>query len=90
MPSYLLKIHGKVQGVFYRDFVQDNAAKLRINGWVKNEPDRSVSAFIQGDEKSLSELIEILTAGPSHANVIKIDKTKLAEDESLKGFKIHY
>ncbi|EKD49732.1 MAG: hypothetical protein ACD_63C00061G0001, partial [uncultured bacterium] len=43
MIAYILTIYGKVQGVFYRDFVQENAKKLHITGWVKNETDGSVS-----------------------------------------------
>ncbi len=90
MLAYLLKIHGKVQGVFYRDFVQENAQKLHVAGWVKNEADGSVSAFIQGENDNILALIDMLQAGPSHADVTHIEKTILPTDNSLKDFTIKW
>ncbi|HAU39616.1 MAG: hypothetical protein UV80_C0007G0074 [Candidatus Peregrinibacteria bacterium GW2011_GWF2_43_17] len=88
MIAYILTIYGKVQGVFYRDFVQENAKKLHITGWVKNETDGSVSAFVQGERGNLLALIDILETGPSHADVTRIEKTALLPEESLKEFTI--
>ncbi|HOX00484.1 MAG TPA: acylphosphatase, partial [Deltaproteobacteria bacterium] len=43
-----LKIQGIVQGVWYRAGTRDEADRLGVSGWVRNAPDGSVEAFVQG------------------------------------------
>lgn len=52
-----LKIEGVVQGVFYRVSAQKKAQTLGLVGWIKNMPDRSVQAVVEGDETRISEFI---------------------------------
>ncbi|MCX8029816.1 MAG: acylphosphatase [Brevinematales bacterium] len=69
----MLKLHafvfGRVQGVGFRYFVQRNASKLGLKGWVRNVEDGSVEVLAYGDEKSISELLKLLYQGPSMAYV---------------------
>ncbi|MCJ7802034.1 MAG: acylphosphatase, partial [Candidatus Marinimicrobia bacterium] len=44
MKSAEILVTGKVQGVWFRDFVKKNANVLNLNGWVKNNPDGTVGA----------------------------------------------
>merc|ERR1712058_97022 len=69
--------HGKVQGVFFRDFTQTQANKYGITGWVKNTSDGKVQGEAQGDESSLEKLKQDLNQGPSAAQVVKLDGKRL-------------
>lgn len=86
-----LKIYGIVQGVFYRDFTQEQAAKLSLTGWVRNMADGTVEAVVQGEEESIKKLINWCYEGPSSAKVndIKVE-WKNAIDEELDSFGIRY
>jgi acylphosphatase len=85
-----LKIKGRVQGVFFRDSTQRKALSLGLSGWVKNMPDRSVQALVEGPEEKVAELISWCHQGPPAADV----KEVIQEDEEYKGnlslFEIHY
>jgi acylphosphatase len=68
-----IKIHGQVQGVFFRAHVFDKALELHLSGWVKNERDGSVNAVAEGDEEKLRELIVQCQSGTEFANVQKVE-----------------
>jgi acylphosphatase len=70
-----LRIHGYVQGVGYRYYCLRKARSLGLKGWVKNNPDGSVSVAAEGDRSLLEELIKELQAGPPSASVSDIDVT---------------
>ena len=73
MSSFKLVIHGEVQGVFFRDSMRTAAQRLGITGWVRNRPDGTVEAVVQGEEKSVAELIRWAQHGPQWAQVEKVD-----------------
>lgn len=74
MECWKLKISGKVQGVWYRRFVETNANLLGIKGWVQNEPDGSVTAvFEHNDVEVLEDLLFRCGKGPENARVDGID-----------------
>ena len=52
-----LVIHGRVQGVFYRDSMRIEAQRLGVNGWVKNRSDGSVEAAVHGDSVAVDALV---------------------------------
>ena len=54
----VLKIYGRVQGVFFRDSSRKKAKELNLKGWVQNEPDGTVQIVAEGEEENLKELIE--------------------------------
>ncbi len=68
-----LKIHGKVQGVFFRDTARIEAKKLDLSGWVKNAPDGTVEMTAEGEDKNLRKFIEWCKYGPDHTEVEKVD-----------------
>ncbi|MFH2105589.1 MAG: acylphosphatase [Parcubacteria group bacterium] len=70
----ILKIKGKVQGVFFRVSAQKKAQELGLTGWIKNEADEAVVLEAEGKEQELQELINWCQAGPEYA---KVDDMKI-------------
>lgn len=64
-----LKIYGRVQGVGFRVCMQREAAKLDVNGWVRNRSDGSVEAVVQGDSTAVGALVGWARHGPRNARV---------------------
>lgn len=64
-----LKITGKVQGVFFRSFVEKVANDLQLAGYVKNQEDGSVEVVAEGEKPALEELIKECKRGPSWAAI---------------------
>ena len=66
-------IHGRVQGVLFRDFTRTHAMRLHLLGYVRNLWDRTVEVVAEGDKEALESLLKQLYIGPSSARVEKID-----------------
>lgn len=62
-------VRGQVQGVGYRWFVQREAARLGLDGWVTNQYDGSVEVVAEGPDAALGELVLMLWEGPLGAAV---------------------
>lgn len=69
----VLKIYGKVQGVFFRDSGLRKARELGLSGWVRNDSDGIVVIVAEGEEVDLEKLIDWCKDGPEHAQVEKVD-----------------
>lgn len=70
-----LRIHGRVQGVWYRGWTVETARRLGVNGWVRNRRDGSVEALLDGPEEAVNAMIEACRRGPPAAQVERIDTT---------------
>ncbi len=86
----ILKIHGRVQMVLYRDSTRRKAVKLGLVGWVKNEKDGTVMILAQGEEEKLKELIDWSKNGPMLARVDKIDIDWQEATSQFDKFEIKY
>jgi len=62
-------IHGRVQGVGFRDFVQREARRLNLTGYTRNLADGSVMVCAVGKSESIAELEGIVRQGPRWAEV---------------------
>lgn len=71
-----LLIFGKVHGVGFRKFIQYNAKKLGLVGWVRNLPEGSVEAEVAGENESIKKLIAISRTGPFLAQVASVEVQK--------------
>jgi acylphosphatase len=62
-------VTGRVQGVFFRAWMREQAANLGVAGWVRNCPDGRVDAHIEGEEAAVEQLVQRLHRGPPSAQV---------------------
>jgi len=65
----LLRLHGRVQGVYYRESMCQKAAELGVTGWVRNRRDGTVETMVQGTEEALQRMLEWARMGPGNARV---------------------
>jgi len=72
--TYRFLVSGKVQGVWYRKFVSENAKKRGFKGYVRNLLDGRVEAVANiENEKRLNEFLEILKEGSPYSIVGDIE-----------------
>ncbi len=84
MKTQRLQIEGRVQGVWFRESMCREAERLGVAGWVRNRPDGSVEAVIQGSAEAVDTLIEWARTGPPLA---RVDRIELGEtDGRFSGF----
>ena len=70
-----LRIHGKVQGVWYRAWTQEEARELGIDGWVRNRNDGTVEAVLAGRAEDVERLVALCRSGPQLAGVTRVEVT---------------
>ena len=85
-----LIIEGKVQGVWFRDSALKKAVELGVNGWIKNNPNGSVEAVIEGKDHKVREMITWCHKGPPAANVTKVIKTEEDHMDNYSYFSIRF
>jgi acylphosphatase len=69
-----LVIHGRVQGVFFRESMRQQAVQFNVNGWARNQADGTVEAVIQGSAESVGKLLDWAHRGPPRAKVTHVDQ----------------
>lgn len=74
-------IHGVVQGVGYRAWVEAAAAKHQLEGWVRNRHDGCVEAVFAGPSHAIDAMIADAYSGPPAARVSLIEKREAIQDE---------
>jgi acylphosphatase len=74
MPSAAVRVRvsGRVQGVAFRWEAQHAAQKLGVTGWVRNEPDGSVLAHVEGEPDAVNDMVSWLRAGPPASRVTDV------------------
>jgi acylphosphatase len=70
-------VFGLVQGVGFRYSAQAEATRLGLTGFVRNRRDGAVEAQLEGDEASVSQMVDWLRAGPRGARVERVDVADL-------------
>lgn len=68
-----LVIHGRVQGVFFRQSMLREAQSLAISGWVRNCSDGTVEAMVQGNSAAVDAIVRWAQHGPQMAHVERVD-----------------
>lgn len=85
MTTRRLRIHGRVQGVFYRNWAVQTARSLGLGGWVRNCMDGTVEALVAGNEEDIRRFIQRAHDGPPAARVTRIEQQHEA-DQAFEGF----
>lgn len=78
MIARRLTIHGRVQGVFYRDWTVRTARGLGLAGWVRNRRDGTVEAIVEGPEDAVARFVALAHDGPPAAGVARIGEETVA------------
>ncbi|MFN3389105.1 MAG: acylphosphatase [Allosphingosinicella sp.] len=73
MVGRRLRIHGRVQGVFFRNWTVEQAEALGVRGWVRNRHDGSVEALLFGSAEAVEALIARCREGPPAARVDRVE-----------------
>ena len=72
VKSVQVRIEGRVQGVWYRGWTADEAARRDLRGWVRNRRDGSVEALFSGPKSVVDEMLEACWQGPPAARVTAV------------------
>ncbi len=83
-----ITVHGRVQGVGFRYFVQHVGTLLGVVGDVRNCPDSTVEIVVQGSEKKVAEFIRRVEQGPALARVERLDVVDIPVQDSYGSFSI--
>jgi len=85
--TLLVRIEGRVQGVWFRNWTAGMAEKLALVGWVRNRADGSVEALFHGKLQDVLDMVEACKKGPPLAKVRKVTTERQEDPEGLTEFK---
>lgn len=74
-------VTGKVQGVSFRQYTNEEVQRLDLDGWVRNLPDGRVEILVEGEESAVRELEAWLSSGSPLAEVEAVE----LQEQSLQG-----
>ena len=78
-------VRGRVQGVGFRAFVEDEAVRRKLAGWVRNRRDGTVEAVFSGPEKTVEEMIAACRKGPPGSRVDDVAVSEGAAGDPTPG-----
>ena len=81
--SIRLYISGVVQGVFFRNFVKENAERYNVKGFIRNLEDGRIEIFLEGNLDDVIKMIEICKIGPKHSQIKNVEE----KEETFQDFK---
>jgi acylphosphatase len=73
-----VRIRGRVQGVWYRGWTEEEALRRGLRGWVRNRRDGSVEALFAGPSAVVQDMIDACWKGPPAARVEAVEQTPAA------------
>ncbi|MEW5989680.1 MAG: acylphosphatase [Chloroflexota bacterium] len=83
-------VHGRVQGVSFRYYTQLEAQRLGLTGWVRNDPEGTVTVVAEGPEPALEHLLQFLHRGPTAARVSRVEYTWSPASQEFTTFGVRY
>ena len=84
-----VKVLGRVQGVAFRWYAVQEAERLGVRGWIRNEPDESVAAHLEGEDEAVEAMVAWCHRGPPSASVRAVAVTE-ARPTGAGSFAIRY
>lgn len=83
-------IYGRVQGVFFRTFVEEQALYLGLKGYVRNLPSGDVEVVVEGERGRVEKLVGYLEAGPPAARVKRVVTKWFEYSGKYSRFSVRY
>jgi len=80
--AFYVRVRGRVQGVGFRYSAVQEAHRLKINGWVRNDSNGDVEVWAEGPEGRVAAFLEWLQRGPRYSRVDSIEKN----EKNPKGY----
>jgi acylphosphatase len=81
-------VTGRVQGVFYRGTAQQEGRRLGLVGEIRNLPDGSVEAIVEGERASIDEFVRWCRRGPEMAEVEDVEVTLGEAKGGFRAFSV--
>jgi acylphosphatase len=78
-------VHGRVQGVFFRDTLRRLAEQHGVTGWARNTFDGTLEAVFEGEDAAVERLVRAAHEGPPTARVERVEVYE-EEPEGLADF----
>ncbi|MGK2939286.1 MAG: acylphosphatase [Solirubrobacteraceae bacterium] len=88
MVARRVVVHGRVQGVWFRQSTLREAERLGVDGWVRNRADGTVEVWVQGEAEAVAALVASCGEGPPRADVTAVDVKDVPADPALRGFSV--
>ena len=82
-------VTGRVQGVSFRFYAEQEARRLGVTGWVRNEPDGSVGGHFEGESAAVDALVAWCRSGPRMARVEHV-AVREARDGGARSFEVRF
>ena len=86
MKAVHVLIHGRVQGVGFRAWMEWNAEELGLSGWVRNRRDGTVEAVLSGAVDAVDDMLARCRTGPRGAAVSEVQV--IGEGGVHSGFQV--
>ncbi len=83
-------VYGRVQGVNFRYYTEQEARRLQVTGWVANQPDGSVRVVAEGTESQLAQMRQFLHRGSPAAYVDRVAEDWAEATGEFKGFRVRW
>ena len=80
-------VHGRVQGVFFRDSARSKAGELGVTGWISNRSDGAVEAVFEGAPDEVAAMVDWSRQGPRGADVDRVEESE-ERPEGLTRFEV--
>ena len=80
---------GRVQGVSFRYYTEQQARRLGVSGWVRNEPDGSVGGHFEGAAEAVDALVAWCRTGPPSAQVEDV-RVRESQDAGERSFGVRF
>ena len=87
MKTVMVRVTGRVQGVWYRGWTEGEATRLGLSGWVRNEADGSVRALLHGPDDAVDAMLALMRDGPPAARVDRVEVAQGAVPDE-PGFRV--
>ncbi len=90
LVSVRATVYGRVQGVFFRAFVEEQAQQLGLKGYVHNLPSGDVEVVAEGERERVEKLVGYLKMGPPAAIVDRVVVSWSEYTGNYSSFKVGY